>query len=84
MKVRPKPVVLEAFQWNRQSVDEWPEWMKEPSRVRVVGTALYIDTPDEGPIRCNPEEWVLQDPAIADFRVFSDDWIKAHYDTVQE
>lgn len=70
MRYRKKPVVIEAFQLTaerRQSMDEWPEWLKaaaekeceETGSVYSVAGSVVINTL-EGNLIAAVDDWIIQ------------------------
>ena len=66
-RYRKKPVEIDAWQWNGQSVSEWPIWLRvyhEKTEPRLVfdgmpGGALLIHTL-EGVMRAEPLDWIIR------------------------
>lgn len=62
MKVRKKPVVVDAVQWDGldESFDTIADWaMESGQQVEIVGGTLEIETP-EGRMRCPMNHFVIR------------------------
>ena len=60
MKYRSKPVVIEAWQWQGQTVSEWPEWLaKSLKAFRESGKVLWVNTL-EGPLIATKGTWIIK------------------------
>ena len=58
MKVRKKPVVIEAVQWTSRNIAEMSAFMGEPVRVNHLHE-LVIETL-EGDMRASPYDWIIK------------------------
>lgn len=68
-KYRKKPVVIEAFQWTAQPIDDWPLWAKKAwatGRIKTSRgssiedvTSLYITTL-EGTMTAVKGDWIIR------------------------
>lgn len=59
-----KVILVDAFQWNGQPAEEWPEWAgrgMQGDPLFVNGSALTLAT-DRGPGRVNRGDWVIRHP----------------------
>jgi hypothetical protein len=45
MKYRKKPVVVEAWRWEGQTGDQWPNWVHKASVRYPVKTKLFLEIP---------------------------------------
>lgn len=69
-KFRKKPVVIEAFQITKETMEDnsnWPEWLnrawntpfEEPGSFFLLASAPYISTL-EGPLSVSMDDWIIQ------------------------
>ena len=66
-RYRKKPVEIDAWQWNGQPVEEWPNWLRvyhEKTEPRLVfdgmpNGALLIHTL-EGVMRAELGDWIIR------------------------
>lgn len=59
MKFRKRPVVIEAWLWDGESIAYIrPEWLRGPG-VLMKGQALHIDTL-EGTMIASPGDWIIK------------------------
>ena len=66
-KFRKKPVVVEAWQWDDQIIDEWPAYIKDYTgedsrrvfRLADIGHKLVIPTL-EGDHTANRGDWIIR------------------------
>lgn len=79
-RFRKKPVEIDAFQWNGQQPNEWPEWAT--ALVLQDGRDLFIDTL-EGRMRANLGDWIIRGVNGEQYPCKPDIFAKT-YDAVQE
>ena len=59
-RYRKKPVEIDAWQWNGQSlVEEWPDWLVPSERLFSIGRYLVIKTL-EGELTASPGDWIIR------------------------
>ena len=57
MKVRKKPVEVEA--WQNSDDTGWPEWMNSADIGRGYGGSIFINTL-EGVMKAEPGDWIIK------------------------
>ena len=63
-RYRKKPVEIDAYQWNGQPVEEWPDWLSPALDV----DAIFYDPPSkvlsirtlEGEMTASPGDWIIR------------------------
>lgn len=65
MYYRKKPAVIEAFQFDNQEEEDFPEWLQDAIKSRVA-YSCYVDVPYfiiktlEGSHRANIGDWIIK------------------------
>lgn len=68
-KYRKKPVVIDAWQWHGQPVEEWPDWLYSyrgtdhaSSFVSYDAETCELDIPTlEGNMIASKDDWIIRD-----------------------
>jgi hypothetical protein len=60
MRFRKRPIVIEAWQWQGQPIDNWPPWVTWGASVDEANTRRLTINSLEGRLSADLGDWIIQ------------------------